>query len=99
MTESKPDHAALARQAVEQGPIPTPPSTLYFTYQKPDGESFVGAATSAETYLRMGYTISGEQTIEDFAAWNEANAAEAAEEAAEDPAEEAAEQAAPATAP
>jgi hypothetical protein len=72
------DYAALARQAVEQGNIPTPPSTLYFTYRRVDGDTFVGAATSAEVYLRQGYTIIGDQVIEDFAAWNEANAAKAA---------------------
>jgi hypothetical protein len=72
------DYAALAKQAVEQGNIPTPPSTLYFTYQRPDGDTFVGAATSAESYLRQGFTITGEQTIEDFVAWNAANAATAA---------------------
>jgi hypothetical protein len=70
-----PDYAALAEQAVAQGAIPTPPSTLYFTYQRTDGDSFVGAATSAEAYLRMGYTITDQQTIEDFVAWNDANAA------------------------
>jgi hypothetical protein len=26
-------------------------------------------------YLRLGYTITDQQTIEDFTAWNEANAA------------------------
>jgi hypothetical protein len=78
MTENKPDYAALAEQAVAQGSVPTPPSTLYFTYQRPDGDSFVGAATSAEAYLRLGYTITGEQTIDDFVAFNEQQSAPAA---------------------
>jgi hypothetical protein len=86
--EKGPDYAALAKQAVEQGPIPTPPSTLYFTYKRTDGDSFVGAATSAESYLRLGYTISGEETIEDFVAWNEANAAKEAPKPAPAPAHE-----------
>jgi hypothetical protein len=75
MADKTPDYAALAEQAVKQGSIPTPPSTLYFTYQRTDGDSFVGAASSAEVYLRLGYTITDQQTIEDFTAWNEANAA------------------------
>jgi hypothetical protein len=86
MADKKPDYAALAKQAVEQGSIPTPPSTLYFTYKRTDGDTFVGAATSAESYLRQGFTITGEQTIEDFVAWNEANAAEPAPAPAAEPA-------------
>lgn len=75
MAESKPDYAALAQQAVDQGNVPTVPSTLYFTYTRPDGDTFVGPASHAENYLRQGFTITGEQTIENLVEWNEANAA------------------------
>jgi len=72
MTETPPvDFVAQANLIHENGPYVTPPSTLYFTYLKLDGDSFVGPASHAEQYLRMGYTITGEQTIEDFAVWVE----------------------------
>jgi hypothetical protein len=74
MAESKPDYAALAERAVSEGAVPTVPSTLYFHYKRTDGDSIVAPASSAESYLRKGYTITGEETIDDFAAWNEANA-------------------------
>jgi hypothetical protein len=71
MTETPPvDYQALARQSAEQGNVPAPPSTLYFTYLRPDGLDFVAPATNAVVYLRKGYTISGEQTIDDLVAWN-----------------------------
>jgi hypothetical protein len=75
------DFIAQANLMHEQGPYVTPPSTLYFTYLKPDGESIVAPATSAEVYLREGFSITGEQTIENFAAWSEEQAAKAAPKA------------------
>lgn len=81
MAESKPDYAALAERAVKEGAVPTVPSTLYFTYKRTDGDSFVGPASSAESYLRKGYTITGEQTIENFAEWMEEQGAKAAPKA------------------
>jgi hypothetical protein len=77
MAEQKIDYVTLAEDAA-QGPIPTVPSTLYFTYKRTDGDTFVGPASNAEGYLRKGYTITGEQTIEDFAAFNAEQAAKAA---------------------
>ena len=73
MTETPPatDFVAQANLIHENGPYVTPPSTLYFTYLRTDGDSFVGPASHAEQYLRMGYTISGEQTIDNFTAWIE----------------------------
>lgn len=75
------DFIAQANLVHEQGPYVTPPSTLYFTYLKPDGEAIVAPATSAEVYLREGFTITGEQTIDNFAEWNETQAAKAAPKA------------------
>jgi len=75
MSETPVDYQALAIQSATQGNVPAPPSTLYFTYLRTDGESFVGAATNAVAYIRKGYTITGEQTIEDLVAWNEENGA------------------------
>jgi hypothetical protein len=75
--QSKPDYAALAERAVSEGNVPTVPSTLYFTYKRTDGDSFVAPASSAEAYLRKGYTITGEQTIDSFAAWVEEQSAQA----------------------
>jgi hypothetical protein len=71
MSETPVDYQALAIQSATQGNVPAPPSTLYFTYLRTDGDSFVGAATNAVAYIRKGYTITGEQTIEDFAVWVE----------------------------
>ena len=65
-TSTKPDYKALAEEAASKPPVPTVPSTLYFTYSKPDGSSFLGSAASAEYYLRKGFTISGEETIDDL---------------------------------
>jgi hypothetical protein len=77
MTEPKIDYAALAEKAVAEGATPTPPGTLYFTFKRTDGDTFVAPAANAEGYLRKGYTIEGELTIEGIAAWNDANAAAA----------------------
>ena len=79
MTETPPpvDYIAQANLIHETGPYVTPPSTLYFTYLRTDGDSFVGPASHAEQYLRMGYTITGEQTIENFTAWVEEQNAKA----------------------
>jgi hypothetical protein len=52
-----------AAQADQEPPAGTPPGDLFFTYQRPDGDSFIGPASSAELYLRKGYTVTGEQTI------------------------------------
>jgi hypothetical protein len=68
-TETKPDFKALAEQAAKNPPVPTPPSTLYFTFTKPDGGEFLGSAASAEYYLRKGFTIGGEETIDDLATY------------------------------
>ncbi len=77
MADKKPDYAALAKQAVEQGAVPTAPSTLYFTYTRKDGDTFIGRATAAEVYLRKGYTIGAEVEIEDLVAWNDEQSAAA----------------------
>jgi hypothetical protein len=46
-------------------PQATPPGDLYFTYRSPAGESFVTSAANVEAYLRVGCTVTGEQTISD----------------------------------
>jgi len=72
MTETPPvDYIAQANLIHESGPAVTPPSTLYFTYLRTDGDTIVGPATHAEQYLRLGYTITGQQTIEDFTTFTE----------------------------
>jgi hypothetical protein len=43
----------------------TPPGDLHFTYQTPAGDTFVTTAANVEQYLRLGYTVTGEQTISD----------------------------------
>ena len=58
------------------------PSTLYFTYMRTDGDSFVGPATHAESTCGMGYTITGEQTIDNFAEWMDEQSAKTCEAAA-----------------
>jgi hypothetical protein len=52
-------------------PLGTPPGDLYFEYTKPDGDVFLGSAAHAEGYLRLGYTVSGEQTISDSDAFRD----------------------------
>jgi hypothetical protein len=85
MTETPPpvDFIAQANLIHENGPYVTPPSTLYFTYLRTDGDSFVGPASHAEQYLRIGYTITGEQTIDNFAEWVEEQGAKEAPQPAE----------------
>ena len=85
MTETPPpvDFVAQANLIHENGPAVTPPSTLYFHFLKPAWEdqleeTIVAPATNAEMYLRLGYTITGEETIESMAEWNEQQAAKAA---------------------
>jgi hypothetical protein len=89
MTETPPevDFIAQAEMIHEHGPAVTPPATLFFTYLKPasefgEAESVVAKATNAEMYLRLGYTITGQQTIENLTEFNEQNATKAAPAAA-----------------
>ena len=66
MSESSGPSAWLtAAQAEQSAPTGTPPGNLYFSYKKPDGDEFIGPATSAEEYLKLGYTVTGEHTVED----------------------------------
>ncbi|HYW88422.1 MAG TPA: hypothetical protein VFB50_11665 [Chloroflexota bacterium] len=66
MTESSgPSPWLTAAQAEQGAPIGTPPGNLYFAFKKPDGDEFVGPASSAEEYLKLGYTVTGEHTVED----------------------------------
>ncbi|HYW86277.1 MAG TPA: hypothetical protein VFB50_00795 [Chloroflexota bacterium] len=60
-----------AAQAAQQEPVGTPPGNLYFTYKRPDGDTFIGSAANAETYLRQGFTVEGELTIDDTNAFRE----------------------------
>jgi len=52
-------------------PLATPPGNLYFTYQRPDGDSFVASAAQAEGYLRQGFTVTGEQEVDDSDSFRE----------------------------
>src|SRR6516162_4081168 len=61
-----------AQASPPPAPLGTPPADLYFTYTKPDGDSFVNSAALAEEYLRLGYTVSGEQTLDSSEAWQQA---------------------------
>jgi hypothetical protein len=54
-----------ARTDPYRAPVATPPGDLFFTYQKPDGESFIASAANAEGYLRLGFTVTGEETLSD----------------------------------
>jgi hypothetical protein len=81
MSETPVDFVAQANLIHENGPAVTPPSTLYFHFLKTDGETVIAPATNAEMYLRIGYTITGEETIENFVEWNEQNATRAAPKA------------------
>ena len=83
MSETPVDFVAQANLIHENGPAVTPPSTLYFHFLKPAWEdqleeTIVAPATNAEMYLRLGYTITGEETIESMAEWNEQQAAKSA---------------------
>ena len=46
-------------------PQATPPGNLFFHYQKPDGDTFLGSAAQAEGYLRLGFKVTGEETVDD----------------------------------
>ena len=64
-TPSGPSAWLTAAQAAPTAPAGTPPGNLFFSYKKPDGDEFIGPATSAEEYLKLGYTVTGEHTVED----------------------------------
>jgi len=46
-------------------PQATPPGNLFFVYQRLDGDTFLGSAAQAEGYLRLGYKVTGEETVDD----------------------------------
>jgi hypothetical protein len=54
-----------AAQAEQHAPLGTPPGNLYFTFTSPAGDTFIGPAANAEMYLRHGFTVTGEQLVED----------------------------------
>ena len=92
MTETPPetDFVAQAQLVHDNGPYVTPPSTLYFHFLKPawgdqPEETIVSKATNAEMYLRLGYTITGQETIESLAEWNAENQTKAAKREADVP--------------
>ncbi len=74
-----PGHVPSAAERAGDGPSPwleaaqagpealsgTPPGDLFFTYEKPNGEQFVGGAAQAEGFLRQGFKVVGEQRISD----------------------------------
>ena len=60
-----------AAQSAQSETLATPPGNLYFTYKRPDGDTFVGPAANAETYLRAGFTVEGEQTADDSDSFRE----------------------------
>jgi hypothetical protein len=81
LDQELPGHVPNAAEVAGTGPSPwlkaaqaadataglaqTPPADLYFTFTRPDGDSFLAPASSAEQYLRKGYTVTGEQRITD----------------------------------
>src|SRR5215467_11627997 len=65
------DFLKAAQTTPYLAPTATPPSTLFFTYKRADGGSFVASAAQAEGYLRKGYTVTGEQTVEDSIVWGQ----------------------------
>ena len=46
-------------------PQATPPGNLFFVYQRLDGDTFLGSAAQAEGYLRLGFKVTGEETVDD----------------------------------
>jgi len=61
--------AAHSAQAESLG---TPPGDLYFIYETPNGDRFVNGAALAESFLRLGFKVTGELTLSDSDAWREA---------------------------
>jgi hypothetical protein len=60
-----------AAQVAQQAPLATPPGNLYFTFTSPAGDTFVGPAANVETYLRAGFTVTGEQLVDDSDSFRE----------------------------
>jgi len=60
-----------AAQAEQGAPLGTPPGNLFFTYKRPDGDTFVGSAANADAYLAAGFTVEGEQTFDDSDSFRE----------------------------
>jgi hypothetical protein len=71
----KPNDAASATE----GPHPQVSPTVYVTWTKPDGGTFIAPLSNSETYERKGYKRGAEQDIPDLVA-------HLAEQAAKEPA-------------
>jgi hypothetical protein len=59
------DWLTAAQTTPYREPVATAPGDLFFVFVRPDGDSFLGAASHAESYLRQGFTVSGEETVSD----------------------------------
>jgi hypothetical protein len=63
--ELKPNRAADATS----GPHPQFSQTVYVTWTKPNGMSFIAPLSNSETYERKAFSKGAEQDIPDFAAY------------------------------
>jgi hypothetical protein len=77
--ELKPNDAASGTE----GPHPQSDPTMYVTWTKPDGSSFIAPLSNSETYERKGYKEGSAEQIPDLVAYM-------AEQAAKEPAKPAA---------
>jgi hypothetical protein len=75
---SEKDVLALKPNDVESatsGPDAQSDPTMYVTWTKPDGSSFIAPLSNSETYERKGYKEGSAAQIPDIVAWNAENAA------------------------
>jgi hypothetical protein len=56
-------------KADPQGPEPQVDPTMYVTWTKPDGSSFIAPLSNSETYERKGYTAGSAEKIPDLVAY------------------------------
>ena len=62
---------SAARADPYVAPTATPPGNLYFEYQTPAGDTFIGSAAQVEGYLRLGYKVNRELEVDDTDSFRE----------------------------
>jgi hypothetical protein len=61
-----PDYQPNTLEGRQEGPTETVSPNLYHHYRKPDGSDFVAPASSRAQYEAKGFTVSGDETIDNW---------------------------------
>jgi len=62
---------AAAQSDPYVAPAATPPGNLFFWYERTDGDTFLGSAANVEGYLRQGFKVTGEESVDDTDSFRE----------------------------